>query len=197
MSLMRMKQKMIWKEIQVTAKPEYKLGETVLSKEQIRERVIELGKEISKDYTGESIYIVGILKGAFVFMADLVREIDADVELDFMIVSSYGNSTESSGTVKIEKDLDRSTEGKNILIVEDIIDTGTTLKYLRDHYFANKLAKSVKIVTLLSKPARRTADIEPDYIGFEIEDKFIIGCGLDYAEKYRQLPDILHLVEDK
>ena len=192
-----MKQKMIWKEIQVTAKPEYKLGETVLSKEQIRERVIELGKEISKDYTGESIYIVGILKGAFVFMADLVREIDADVELDFMIVSSYGNSTESSGTVKIEKDLDRSLEGKNILIVEDIIDTGTTLKYLRDHYFANKLAKSVKIVTLLSKPARRTADIEPDYIGFEIEDKFIIGCGLDYAEKYRQLPDILHLVEDK
>ena len=130
-------------------------------------------------------------------MADLIREIDADIELDFMIVSSYGNSTESSGNVKIEKDLDNSPSGKNILIVEDIIDTGNTLKYLKEQYFANKNAESVKIVTLLSKPARRTAGIEPDYVGFEIEDKFIIGCGLDYAEKYRQLPDIKHLVEEK
>ncbi|MGP1442052.1 MAG: hypoxanthine phosphoribosyltransferase [Anaerovoracaceae bacterium] len=178
-------------------KPEYKVGEIVLSKEQIKERVAELGRKISEDYAGEPIFAVGILKGAFVFMADLIREIDADLELDFMIVSSYGNSTESSGTVKIEKDLDSSPSGKNILIVEDIIDTGNTLKYLKEHYFANKNAKSVKIVTLLSKPSRRTADIEPDYIGFEIEDKFIIGCGLDYAEKYRQLSDIKHLIEDK
>ena len=185
------------KEMQVSDKPIYKMGEVILSKEEIKKRVSELGREISEDYKGKPILVVGILKGAFVFMADLIREIDADIELDFMIVSSYGNSTESSGNVKIEKDLDNSPSGKNILIVEDIIDTGNTLKYLKEQYFANKNAESVKIVTLLSKPARRTAGIEPDYVGFEIEDKFIIGCGLDYAEKYRQLPDIKHLVEEK
>ena len=153
--------------------PGYELGDVLLSAEQIHKRVAELGKQISADYAGKKITVVGILKGSLVFMSDLIREIDGDVEIDFMEVSSYGNSTTSSGNVRIVKDMDISPAGKNILIVEDIVDTGNTLKYLKDTFLKSKNPESVKIVTLLDKPARRGADIVPDYCGFTVGDVFI------------------------
>lgn len=174
--------------------PGYEVGGVLLTEEQIKERVKEIGKQISEDYKGENILVVGVLKGSFVFMSDLVRAIDGDVNTDFIVASSYGDATETSGSVEIKKDLDRSPAGKNVLIVEDIIDSGVTLKYLKDHYFAGKGAKSVKVCTLLDKPARRKTDVIPDYSGFTVEDKFIIGYGLDYAEQFRQLPHITYLV---
>lgn len=174
----------------------YQMGGVLLSREQIRERVKELGRQISEDYRGKSIFMVGVLKGAFVFMSDLIREIDGDVSVDFLSASSYGDSTETSGSVQIKKDLDRSPTGKNVLIVEDIVDSGVTLKYLKDHYFQGKGAESVKIVALLDKPARRKADVQADYIGFTVGDQFIIGYGLDYAERFRELPDISWLVPE-
>ena len=173
--------------------PGYKIGGILYSAEEIDEKVKELGRQISKDYRGKKITVVGILKGSFVFMADLIRAIDAEIEVDFMEASSYGDSTKSSGNVKIRKDMDSSPVGKNILIVEDIIDTGNTLKYLRDTYLAGKNPASVKIVTMLDKPARRTSEIEADYTGFSIEDLFVIGYGLDYAQKFRELPYIAYL----
>ena len=177
--------------------PGYEMGGILFSAEQIHERVRELGQQISEDYRGQSITVVGILKGSFVFMADLIREIDADVTVDFMEVSSYGNATKSSGNVKIKKDLDSSPAGRNILIVEDIIYSGNTLKYLRDTYLAGKGPASVRIVTLLDKPSRRTADVQVDYTGFQIEDLFVIGYGLDYAQQFRQLPYIAYLEESE
>ena len=177
--------------------PGYKVGGTLFTAEQIHEKVKELGRRISEDYRGETITAVGILKGSFVFMADLIREIDADIQVDFMEVSSYGNKTKSSGNIMIKKDMEIAPSGKNILIVEDIIDSGNTLKYLRDTYLAGKEAKSVKIVTFLDKPSRRKADIEPDYTGFRIEDLFVAGYGLDYAQHYRELPDIIYLLEEE
>lgn len=174
--------------------PGYEVGGILLTEEQIKERVKEIGKQISEDYKGENILVVGVLKGSFVFMSDLVRAIDGDVSIDFIVASSYGDSIETSGSVEIKKDLDRSPAGKNVLIVEDIIDSGVTLKYLKDHYFAGKGAASVKVCTLLDKPARRKTDVIPDYSGFTVEDKFIIGYGLDYAEQFRQLPHITYLV---
>ena len=176
--------------------PGYKMGGTLFSAEQIREKVKELGRRISEDYKDKPLTVVGILKGSFVFMADLIREIDADIQVDFMEVSSYGNRTKSSGNIMIKKDMDTSPSGKHILIVEDIIDSGNTLKYLRDTYLAGKEAASVRIVTFLDKPARRTAEIQPDYTGFEIEDLFVIGYGLDYAQQFRQLPYIAYLKEE-
>lgn len=177
--------------------PGYELGDVLLSAEQIHKRVAELGKQISADYAGKKITVVGILKGSLVFMSDLIREIDGDVEIDFMEVSSYGNSTTSSGNVRIVKDMDISPAGKNILIVEDIVDTGNTLKYLKDTFLKSKNPESVKIVTLLDKPARRGADIVPDYCGFTVGDVFIVGYGLDYAQQLRQLPYIAYLKEKK
>lgn len=174
--------------------PGYEVGGVLLTEEEIKNRVSELGKQISADYAGEDIFVVGVLKGSFVFMSDLVRAIDGDVSIDFLVASSYGDSTETSGSVQIKKDLDRSPSGKNVLIVEDIIDSGVTLKYLKDYYFAGKGAKSVKICTLLDKPARRKTDVVPDYSGFTVDDRFIIGYGLDYAEQFRQLPHITYLV---
>ena len=174
--------------------PGYDVGGVLLTEEEIKNRVSELGKQISADYAGEDIFVVGVLKGSFVFMSDLVRAIDGDVSIDFLVASSYGDSTETSGSVQIKKDLDRSPSGKNVLIVEDIIDSGVTLKSLKDHYFAGKGAKSVKICTLLDKPARRKTDVVPDYSGFTVDDRFIIGYGLDYAEQFRQLPHITYLV---
>ncbi len=171
------------------------MGGMLFSAEEISEKVKELGRRISEDYKGKKITAVGILKGSFVFMADLIRAIDTEVEVDFMEVSSYGNSTESSGNVMIRKDLDSSPAGKDILIVEDIIDTGNTLKYLRDTYLAGKNPASIKIVTMLDKPSRRTAGISPDYTGFSIDDLFVIGYGLDYAQKFRDLPYIAYLKE--
>ena len=177
--------------------PGYEMGGILLSAEEIHSKVRELGRRISEDYRGQSITVLGILKGSFVFMADLIREIDADVEVDFMEVSSYGNAMKSSGNIRIKKDLESSPVGKNILIVEDIIDSGRTLKYLRDTYLAGKEPQSVRIVTLLDKPSRRTSEIQPDYTGFEIEDLFVVGYGLDYAQKFRQLPYIAYLIEKK
>lgn len=163
--------------------------DVMISKEEIEKKVYELAKQIEKDYEGEEIVVVGILKGASVFVSDLIRNIDLDVKIDFMSVSSYGNSTESSGTVKILKDLDMDIKDKNVLVVEDIIDSGLTLSNLVKALETRK-PKSLKLCTLLDKPKRRTVDIPVDYIGFEIEDKFIVGYGIDWAEKYRNLPYI-------
>lgn len=174
--------------------PGYEVGGILLTEEEIKKRVKELGEQISADYAGKDILVVGVLKGSFVFMSDLIRAIDGNVTIDFIVASSYGNSTETSGDVEIKKDLDSSPRGKNVLIVEDIIDSGVTLKYLKEHYFAGKEAKSVKICTLLDKPARRKTDVVPEYSGFTVDDKFVIGYGLDYAEQFRQLPHITYLV---
>lgn len=167
----------------------FKITETMISEEQLKAKVQELGKQIEKDFAGEELLVVGILKGASVFVADLIRTIDLDVNIDFMSVSSYGNSTESSGTVKIIKDLDVDIEGKNVLIVEDIIDSGLTLSNLVETLKVRN-PKSLKLCTLLDKPERRKVNIPVDYVGFVIEDKFIVGYGIDYAEKYRNLPYI-------
>ena len=172
----------------------FKVTGVMLSEEEIKAKVYEIAKKIEKDYQGEDLLIVGILKGASVFVADLIRNIDLDVDMDFMSVSSYGNSTESSGTVKIIKDLDVDIEGRNVLIVEDIIDSGLTLSNLVAA-LQTRNPKSLKLCTLLDKPQRRTANMHVDYVGFVIEDKFIVGYGIDYAEKYRNLPYI-GVVED-
>jgi hypoxanthine phosphoribosyltransferase len=172
----------------------YKITGVMLSEEEIKAKVIELSKQIEKDYKGEDVLVVGILKGASVFVADLIRCIDLDVNIDFMSVSSYGAGTQTSGSVKILKDLDVNIEGKNVLVVEDIIDSGLTLSNLVATLETRK-PKSLKLCTLLDKPERRTADIYVDYVGFVIEDKFIVGYGIDYDEKYRNLPYIA-IVED-
>ena len=165
----------------------FKVTEVMISEEQLAEKVSELAKQIEKDFQGEELLVVGILKGASVFVSDLIRKINLDVNIDFMSVSSYGNSTESSGVVKILKDLDVNIEGKNVLIVEDIIDSGLTLSNLVAA-LETRNPKTLKLCTLLDKPQRRKADIHVDYVGFVIEDKFIVGYGIDYAEKYRNLP---------
>jgi hypoxanthine phosphoribosyltransferase len=159
----------------------------LFSEEQIQEKVKELGRQIADDYRGRNPLVICVLKGAFIFMADLVKRIDIPLEIDFMAVSSYGNTTTSSGVVKIIKDLDTSVEGRDVLIVEDIIDSGLTLSYLID-VLERRNALSVKVVTLFDKPGRRTVGLEPDYKGFVIPDAFIVGYGLDYAERYRNLP---------
>ncbi|MBO3442998.1 MULTISPECIES: hypoxanthine phosphoribosyltransferase [Clostridia] len=166
-----------------------KITEVMISEEELAKKVSELAKQIEKDFEGQSLLVVGILKGASVFVSDLIRKINLDVNIDFMSVSSYGNSTESSGTVKILKDLDVDIEGKNVLIVEDIIDSGLTLSNLVAA-LQTRNPKELKICTLLDKPQRRTANIPVDYVGFVIEDKFIVGYGIDWAEKYRNLPYI-------
>lgn len=165
--------------------------EILFTQKQLASRVAELGVEISKDYAGESVVLVGVLKGAVVFFTDLARAIDniVDVSFDFISCSSYGEGTTSTGVVRILKDLDRSVEGKHVLVVEDIVDTGTTLHYLLDNLRARG-AKSVRLVALLNKPDRRKKDVDVDYIGFTVPDYFVIGYGLDYAEQYRQLPYI-------
>lgn len=172
----------------------YKITGALFTEEQLKAKVKELAKRIEADYNGEDILLVGILKGASVFVADLMREITLDVNIDFMSVSSYGNSTTSSGTIKILKDLDVDIKGKNVLIVEDIIDSGATLRNLVDT-LETREPKTLKLCTLLDKPDRRKVDIFVDYVGFIIEDRFIVGYGIDYAEKYRNLPYIA-IVED-
>ena len=171
------------------------IKKVLLTEEQILNRVREIGKNISKDYKGKDLLIVGILKGSVLFASDLLKNIDIPCEIDFMAVSSYGSSTETSGVVRILKDLDHSIEGKDIIIVEDIIDSGITLDYLLKYLKARK-ANSIEIVTLLTKPARRKVDIEVKYCGFEVPDEFLVGYGLDYAEKYRNLPFIGVLKEE-
>lgn len=169
--------------------------EVLLSEEEIEARVKELGKEITKDYEGKNLLVVGILKGAVIFMAELCKHIDLPIMIDFMAVSSYGSSTESTGEVKIIKDLDFSVEGKDVLIVEDIIDTGLTLSYLSE-ILKKRGANSVRIATLLDKPDRRNIEVKVDYLGFSIPDEFVVGYGLDYAELYRNLPYIAAIKED-
>ncbi len=159
------------------------------TEEQLQARIAELGAQITADYKDfdEEIFCVGILKGAVMFYTDLVRQIKLPINFDFMIASSYGNSTSTSGTVKILKDLDYDIEGKHLLVIEDIIDSGTTMHYLKK-YFAARKPKSVKLCSLFSKPSRRTVDVDIDYCGFTVPDEFLVGYGLDYAEKYRNLP---------
>lgn len=167
----------------------HKISEVLITEEQIRQKVEELAKAIENDYKGEEIFIIGVLKGACVFVSDIMRKINLNVELDFMSVSSYGKSTKSSGVVKILKDLDMEIENKNVIIIEDIIDTGLTLKYLTENLRSRK-PKSLSICTLLDKPERRKCHLDVDYVGFTIPDKFIVGYGIDCAELYRNLPFI-------
>jgi hypoxanthine phosphoribosyltransferase len=168
-------------------------GEAVnvlIDEQRIQTRIRELAAEIERDYPAdEEIHLVGVLKGGFVFMADLVRAMSARVTLDFIAVSSYAQSTRSSGEVRLLKDLDSGLEGRHVIIVEDIVDTGLTLTYLQDILRA-RAPRSLKTVCLLSKPSRRLVDVKVDYIGFTIEDRFVVGYGLDYAEKYRNLAHI-------
>ena len=159
----------------------------MISEEEIAKRVKELGKQLTEDYKGKELLVVGILKGCMLFLSDLVRTIDLPLTLDFMVVSSYGATTKSSGVVRIVKDLEREIEGKDVLIVEDIVDTGLTLSYLVENFKARN-PKSVKVCSLLDKPDRRKAQVEIQYIGFKIPDEFVVGYGLDYGENYRNLP---------
>lgn len=160
----------------------------LINKAKLEKRIEEMGKQISKDYEGKELVFIGILKGSVMFMAELAKHVKNSVQLDFMDVSSYVG-TESSGNVKINKDIRDGIEGKDVIIVEDIIDTGRTLTYVAE-YLRQKNPSSVKIATMLSKPSRRVMELKVDYIGFAIEDKFVVGYGLDYNEKYRNLPYI-------
>jgi hypoxanthine phosphoribosyltransferase len=172
------------------------IKEILITEEEIKNKLKELGEKITKDYRDKKdVLLVGVLKGAVLFIADLIRHIDLPVQVDFMAVSSYGASTESSGVVRILKDLDENIEGRNILIVEDIIDSGLTLSYLYNMLKSRKPA-SIKICALLDKPSRRKVKIKVDYLGFEIPDYFVVGYGLDYNEKYRNLPFIGILKEE-
>jgi hypoxanthine phosphoribosyltransferase len=157
--------------------------------EQIAQRIAELGRQIDIDFAGQSVVLVGVLKGAAVFLADLARSITVDCTFDFVAASSYGKGQRSSGAVKLIKDLDHPSEGKNIILVEDILDTGLTLSFLRKLLLQHR-PKSLKIAALLDKPSRRLEKIEADYVGFAIPNDFVIGYGMDYAERYRNLPDI-------
>lgn len=165
------------------------IQEVLYSEEEIQRKVKELAEIVSREYEGRNPLVICVLKGAFIFMADLTKNITIPMELDFMAVSSYGKATRSSGEVRIVKDLDQSVEGRDILIVEDIIDSGLTLSYLID-VLERRNAHSVRVVALFDKPGRRTTEINADYTGFVIPDAFVVGYGLDYAEKYRNLPFI-------
>lgn len=165
------------------------LEKILFTEEQIQTRIKEIAAQIDKDYAGETPVVVGILKGCFMFFADLVRQMKTNIEIDFMSISSYGNNTKSSGEVKMIKDLDRTIEGRHVIIIEDIIDTGYTLKYLMTTLSARN-PKSIKLCTLLDKKSRREVDVKPDYVCFDVGDEFVVGYGLDYAQLYRNLPVI-------
>jgi hypoxanthine phosphoribosyltransferase len=169
-----------------TTQVEEGIAETLIEEEALRERVADLGAEISADYAGRDLLLVGVLKGAVFFMADLMRSIHVHCEVDFMAISSYGASTDSSGVVRILKDLDTAIEGRNVLVVEDIIDSGLTLSYLMRNLRARNPA-SLEVCALLTKPDRREIDVPVRYIGFEIPNRFVVGYGLDFAERYRNL----------
>jgi len=165
------------------------LDRIVLTEEEIQARIAELGDEIGRDYRDEPILLIAVLRGAALFVADLARCISSPVELDFMAVSSYGSSTKSSGVVRIIKDLDEGIENRHVLVVEDILDTGLTLKYLLKN-LASRRPKSLEVCTLLSKQGKQRVPISCRYVGFEIPDEFVVGYGLDYSERYRNLPYI-------
>ena len=161
----------------------------LLSEEEVDKRIQEIGEQISKDYAGEQVHLVCVLRGGVFFLCELAKRITVPVSLDFMSVSSYGSDTKSSGVVKIVKDLDDSLTGKNVIVVEDIVDSGRTLSYLLE-MLNDRGPKSMRLCTLLDKPDRRVVDVKVDYTGFQIPDEFVVGYGLDYAQKYRNLPYI-------
>ena len=170
------------------------IGKILVQQDELAHRVRALGDQVSADYAGRDLLLIGVLKGAFFFLSDLMRSIDLHVEVDFMAVASYGSSTDSSGVVRILKDLDASIQGRHVLIVEDIVDSGLTLQYLLRTLKAREPA-SLEVCALLTKPARRKADVEIRYQGFEIPNEFVIGYGLDHAERYRNLPYVAVLSE--
>ena len=159
----------------------------MIPEEEVLARIEELGKQISEEYAGEEVHLICILKGSVMFMSDLAKRITVPVTMDFMKVSSYGDGTQSSGRVKISKDLDETVEGKNVIVIEDIIDTGRTLAYLLE-VLKLRNPKTLKLCTLLDKPERRVSNVKVDYVGFQIPDEFVVGYGLDYAQKYRNFP---------
>jgi hypoxanthine phosphoribosyltransferase len=172
------------------------LGTVLITEKEIARRIAEMGRQISEDYAGGAVTLVGILKGSFVFLADLIRAISPEmrVEVDFISVSSYGDATTTSGTIHIEKDIGVSIEGKDVIIVEDIVDTGLTLLHVYNIFSARK-ARSLRVATLLEKPGKSRYDRTLDYVGFQIPNTFVVGFGLDYAQQYRNLPDIRILDE--
>ena len=172
------------------------IGEILVQADELQHRVRQMGAEITRDYEGKDLLLIGVLKGAVFFLSDLMRHIEVPCEVDFMAVASYGSSTQSSGVVRILKDLDAAIEGRDVLIVEDIVDSGLTLSYLLRNLRARRPA-SVEVCALLTKPARRKADIVCRYVGFEIPNRFAIGYGLDYGERYRGLPYVAALDESK
>jgi hypoxanthine phosphoribosyltransferase len=179
----------------VTAVPEAEIGEILVQQDDLAHRVRELGAEISADYAGRDLFLVGVLKGAVFFLSDLMRHLEPPCEVDFMAVASYGSSTDSSGVVRILKDLDASIEGRDVLIVEDIVDSGLTLSYLLRTLKARDPA-TLEVCALLTKPARREIDLPIRYVGFEIPNRFAIGSGLDFAERYRNLPYVAVLAAE-
>jgi len=166
---------------------ESEVGEVLVSADELLHRVGELGEQISRDYAGRPLLLVGVLKGAVFFLSDLMRYIDIPVEVDFMAVASYGSATDSSGVVRILKDLDVAIEGRDVLIVEDIVDSGLTLQYLMRN-LGSRNPRTLEVCALLTKPERRKVDLPTRYVGFEIPDRFVVGYGLDYAERHRNLP---------
>jgi hypoxanthine phosphoribosyltransferase len=168
------------------------VGEVLVSAADLQRRVAELGAQISSDYAGKPLLLVGVLKGAVFFLSDLMRHVDIPVEVDFMAVASYGSATDSSGVVRILKDLDAAIEGRDVLIVEDIVDSGLTLQYLMRN-LGSRNPRTLEVCALLVKPARRKVELPTRYVGFEIEDRFVVGYGLDYAERYRNLPFVAAL----
>ena len=173
-----------------------KVGEILVQPDELAHRVRELAEEISADYAGKDVLLIGVLKGAVFFLADLMRQLEVDCEVDFMAVSSYGSSTDSSGVVRILKDLDAAIEGRHVLIVEDIVDSGLTLQYLMRTLEARKPA-SLEVCALLTKPERRKVELPTRYVGFEIPNRFVVGYGLDHAERYRNLPYVAALAVDE
>jgi hypoxanthine phosphoribosyltransferase len=170
------------------------VGEILVQPDELSRRVRELGRQISADYAGRDLLLVGVLKGAVFFLSDLMRNLDVPCEVDFMAVASYGSATDSSGVVRILKDLDVALEGRHVLIVEDIIDSGLTLQYLLRSLGARNPA-SIEVCALLTKPERRKVELEPRYVGFEIPNRFVVGYGLDHGERYRNLPYVAVLEE--
>ncbi|MBQ0078349.1 MAG: hypoxanthine phosphoribosyltransferase [Eubacterium sp.] len=168
------------------------VGTVLITEEEINNKAREIGEKITEDFAGEEVLLVGILRGSVPWMAELMKRIDLDVTIDFMACSSYGSGKKTTGQVKINKDLEFDIEGKNVIIVEDIVDSGITLNYLKN-YLGNRGAACVRICTLLDKPSGRKVDIHVDYTGFQVEDLFIVGYGLDYDQRYRNLPYISYL----
>ncbi|GGB47064.1 hypoxanthine phosphoribosyltransferase [Fictibacillus barbaricus] len=173
----------------------YTLDSVLITEEELQQKVKEIGLQMREDFQDESIVLIVVLKGAFVFAADLIRELKRKVTVDFVVASSYGNQTETTGKVRLLKDIDINITDKHVVIVEDIIDSGLTLSFLREHFKLHQ-PKSMKICTLLDKPERRKVDLKADYVGFVIPDQFIVGYGIDYAESYRNLPYISTMKEE-